>query len=41
MTVPHERMRALRWGVELLPMIEQDVSVPTELRHRAALIRSN
>ncbi|MCV2356566.1 hypothetical protein LNV09_20690 [Paucibacter sp. B2R-40] len=41
MTVPHERMRALRWGAELLPMIEQDDSVPTLFRVRAALVQIN
>ncbi len=41
MTVPHERMRALRWGAELLPLIEQDGLVPTELRQRAALLRGS
>ncbi|MDC8773344.1 BPSL0761 family protein [Roseateles albus] len=41
MTVPHERMRALRWGAELLPLIEQDGLVPAELRQRAALLRGS
>jgi len=40
MTLPHERMRALRWGAELLLMIEHDSSVPAEFRNRAAQLRS-
>jgi len=40
MTLPHERMRALRWGAELLLMIEHDGSVPAEFRNRAAQLRS-
>lgn len=32
-------MRALRWGAELLPMIENDGSVPTQFGERAALLR--
>lgn len=41
MTMPHERMRALRWGAEMLPMIEQDDSVPSLFRQRAALVQIN
>ena len=36
MTTPSERMRALRWGAQLLETILADPVVPSELRHRAA-----
>lgn len=35
MSTPEERMRALRWGWELLRDIEQDVAVPVESRDSA------
>lgn len=35
MTMPHERMRALRWGYELLQEMGQDESLPEDVRERA------
>lgn len=35
MTMPNERMRALRWGRELLDQIAQDLALPEPLRERA------
>jgi hypothetical protein len=36
MTVPDERMRAIRWGGELLLLLERDASLANPLRARAA-----
>lgn len=36
MTTPNERMRALRWGVQLLAAVAKDADVPPELQRRAA-----
>jgi hypothetical protein len=36
MTRPNERMRALRWGAELLQEMTQDDWVGNDLRQRAA-----
>ena len=35
MTTPRERMRALRWGAQLLVVAQVDPVVPLDLRHRA------
>lgn len=35
MTMPHERMRALRWGWELLASLRTDSSIPHALVERA------
>ncbi len=35
MSTPEERMRALRWGLELLEAIQQDATVPVENGDRA------
>ena len=40
MTTPSERMRALRWGAELLESLQQDGAVEDELRARAASLAS-
>jgi hypothetical protein len=41
MSTPEERMRALRWGAELLEVMLQDVHVPANTAERAkALVRS-
>ena len=36
MTTPNERMRALRWGAQLLAAVAEDPVVPPELQRRAA-----
>ena len=38
MTMPHERMRALRWGYELLQEMTQDQSLPEDVRERAGAL---
>ena len=38
MTMPHERMRSLRWGWELLQAIQTDPSIPSALVVRAAAL---
>ena len=38
MTMPHERLRALRWGYELLQEMGQDPSLPGDLRERAGVL---
>lgn len=38
MTIPIERMRALRWGYELLQEMGQDQSLPEEARARAGAL---
>lgn len=40
MTMPHERMRSLRWGAELLSELVADTAIPTELSQRAAALSS-
>jgi hypothetical protein len=35
MSTPEERMRALRWGLELLEAIQRDATVPAEIGERA------
>ena len=35
MTTPNERMRALRWGAELLDALQLDAALPGALRARA------
>jgi hypothetical protein len=38
MTMPHERMRSLRWGWELLRALQTDASIPPALVARAATL---
>ena len=38
MTTPHERMRALRWGYELVHSVAIDESLPETLRSRALAV---
>ena len=38
MTLPHERMRSLRWGWELLQALQEDSSIPPSLAARAAAL---
>ena len=38
MTIPSERMRALRWGWELLEVIQKDDLVPETFKRRAELV---
>ncbi len=38
MTMPHERMRSLRWGWELLQALQTDSSIPPALAARAATL---
>jgi len=38
MTMPHERMRSLRWGLELLQALQADPSIPLALVARAAAL---
>ena len=38
MTMPHERMRSLRWGWELLRALQTDPSIPPALIVRAATL---
>ena len=38
MTMPHERLRALRWGHELIQEMEQDPSLPADVRARARVL---
>ena len=38
MTTPTERMRALRWGWELLESLQNDLSLPDGFAARAALL---
>lgn len=38
MTIPTERMRALRWGLELLEAIQKDDSVLESFKRRAELV---
>ena len=41
MTMPHERMRSLRWGWELLEAMQHDASLPAESVQRAANLLLN
>ena len=40
MTMPHERMRALRWGYELVHSVAIDESLPETLRSRALNVQA-
>lgn len=40
MTTPQERMRSLRWGGELLDLMQADQTVPADLRGQAAQLRA-
>ena len=40
MTMPHERMRSLRWGGEALEEIRLDQTLPDEIRARAMELQS-
>ena len=39
--MPHERLRCLAWGQDLLQDIERDEAVPLELRQAAGRLRSS
>lgn len=41
MTTPVQRMRALRWGLELLSLMRADQTVPETLRQHAAELQPN
>jgi hypothetical protein len=38
MTMPHERVRALRWALELFLALREDSSIPASLVARAAAL---
>lgn len=41
MTMPHERMRAIVWGAELLGALQVDPAVPEELQSEAGRIKAS
>lgn len=41
MTMPVERMRSLRWGAQLLDLIQQDGDLEVGIRRRAARLMSS
>ena len=41
MTMPHERMRSIGWGSQLLGALQRDPSVPTELQEQAVRLEAD